>query len=113
MRGAIASATAAWAILLDRSAIIGKCPNTRRGRGRPRHIVGRASSPVRLPKNGLEIGQTPAAGGIRPYRSDPVDRLSDRLTLLIRAGTPIAVTSSGISRTTTDPAPTIARLPIR
>jgi len=28
MRGAIASATAAWAILLDRSAVIGKCPNS-------------------------------------------------------------------------------------
>jgi len=27
MRGAIAVATAAWAILLDRSAVIGKCPN--------------------------------------------------------------------------------------
>ena len=27
--GAIASATAAWAILLDRSAVIGKCPNYR------------------------------------------------------------------------------------
>ena len=27
--GAIASATAAWAILLDRSAVIGKCPNSR------------------------------------------------------------------------------------
>jgi len=31
MRGAIASATAAWAILLDRSAVIGKCPNSRDG----------------------------------------------------------------------------------
>ena len=29
MRGAIASATAAWAILLDRFAVIDKCPNSR------------------------------------------------------------------------------------
>ena len=29
MRGAIASATAAWAILLDRSAVMGKRPNSR------------------------------------------------------------------------------------
>ena len=28
MRGAIASATAAWAILLDRSAVMGKCSNS-------------------------------------------------------------------------------------
>jgi hypothetical protein len=54
-RGAIASATAAWAILLDRSAVIGKMSKlqTRRGRGRPRHNVGRASPPV-IP--GLEPG---------------------------------------------------------
>jgi len=65
MRGAIASATAAWAILLDRFAIIGKCPNTRRGRGRPRHIVGRASSPVRLPKTAWKLAklQRPAGSG--------------------------------------------------
>src|SRR3974390_2293614 len=31
----------------------------------------------------------------------------------MRAGTPIAVTPSGISRTTTDPAPTIVQLPTR
>ena len=30
MRGAIASATAAWAILLDRSAVIRKCLNSRK-----------------------------------------------------------------------------------
>src|SRR6516162_1083339 len=36
-----------------------------------------------------------------------------KLPPVMRAGTPIAVTSYGISRTTTDPAPTIERLPIR
>ena len=29
-----------------------------RGRGRPRHNVGRASSPLKMAENGLEIGQT-------------------------------------------------------
>jgi hypothetical protein len=39
MRGAIASATAAWAILLGRSAVARKRPNSREGRhgGRPSH----------------------------------------------------------------------------
>src|SRR6516164_8173130 len=56
-RGAIASATAAWAILLDRSAVRGKRPNSRRGRGRPRHNVGRATSPVRLPKTAWKLAK--------------------------------------------------------
>ena len=34
-------------------------PRRYRGRGRPRHNVGRTSSPVRLLKTALEIGQTP------------------------------------------------------
>ena len=56
-QAAIASATAAWAILLDRSAVRGKRPNSRRGRGRPRHNVGRATSPVRLPKTAWKLAK--------------------------------------------------------
>jgi hypothetical protein len=44
MRGAIASATAAWAILLDRSAVARKCPNSRPALKRRR----RPSGTVRL-----------------------------------------------------------------
>src|SRR5215472_7050987 len=39
----------------------GVCASPKRGRGRPRHNVGRATSPVRNAENGLEIGQTPVA----------------------------------------------------
>src|SRR5215471_19961758 len=71
MRGAIASATAAWANLFSRCAAIHastfgltlvprrKCPNSIRGRGRPRH--GRTSSSVRWPKTAWKLAKTPGA----------------------------------------------------
>ena len=47
MRGAIASATAAWAILLDRFAVIDKCPNSRPALQLKRRPILGAPSPRR------------------------------------------------------------------
>ena len=76
-------ATAAWANLSSRCAAIHastsgltlvprrKCPNTRRGRGRPRHNVGRASSPVRFAKTAWKLAKLQRAWQLSPSSSLP------------------------------------------
>jgi|SRR6516164_9243146 len=57
MRGAIASATAAWAILLDRSAVARKRPKSRARAGTPASQCGTGVLARQIAENGLEISQ--------------------------------------------------------